>query len=69
MCASHTSEDLNTLQTSNVLVPARSTLARVFGLSPETEGFRATEGGSGSDLLLPLAVDTFEHSLLGLQSL
>lgn len=68
MCASHTSEDLNSANI-NLLVPARSTLARVFGLSPETEGFRATEGGSGPDLLLPLAVDTFEYSLLGLQSL
>lgn len=53
----------------NSLVPARSTLARVLGLPAEAKGFRATEGGRSPNFLLPLAVDAFEHSLLGLQSL
>lgn len=53
----------------NLLVPARSTLARIFRLSAETEGFRATEGGRSPNFLLPLAVNTLKHSLFGLQSL
>lgn len=53
----------------NSLVPARSTLARIFGLPAEAESFRATEGGRSPDFLLPLAVYTLEHSLFGLQSL
>lgn len=53
----------------NLLVPAWSTLARIFRLPAEPEGFGATEGWRGPDLLLPLAVNTFKHSLLGLQSL
>lgn len=51
------------------LVPARSTVARVLGLPAETEGLGTTEGGRSPDLLLPLAVDSLEHSLLGLQGL
>lgn len=51
------------------LVPARSTLAGILGLSAQTKGFRATEGGRSPDLLLPLAVYALEHSLLGLQGL
>lgn len=68
MCTPH-SQDLQFCAASYSLVPARSTLARVFGLSPQTEGFGATEGGGGPDLLLPLAVDAFEHGLLGLEGL
>ena len=60
---------VSSMQTVNVLVPARSTLARILGLPAETEGFRATEGGRSPHFLLPLAVYAFEHSLLGLQGL
>lgn len=53
----------------NLLVPTRSTFARVLGLPAETQSFGATEGWRRPDLLPPLAVYTLEHSLFGLESL
>ena len=53
----------------DLLLPARGTLRGVLGLSAEAQGFGATEGWGGSNLLLPLAVDSFQNSLFGLQGL
>lgn len=51
------------------LVSAWSALPRVLRLPPQTQGLGPAEGWGGPDLLLPLAVDTLQHSLLGFKGL
>jgi len=51
------------------LVSAWSTLPRVLRLPPQTQGLGPAEGWGGPDLLLPLAVDTLQHSFLGFEGL
>lgn len=51
------------------LVSAWSALPGVLGLPPQTQGLGPVEGRGGPDLLLPLAVDTLQHSLLGFKGL
>lgn len=52
-----------------LLVPAGGALAGVLGLPPQAQGLGAAEGRRSPDLLLLLAVDTFENRLLCLQGL
>ena len=51
------------------LVSPRGALPRIFGLPPEPQCFGPPEGGRRPDLLFFVAVDTFQHCFLGLQSL
>lgn len=51
------------------LVSAWSAFPRVLGLPPQTQGFGPVEGRGSPDLLLLLAVDSLQHSLLGFQGL
>lgn len=51
------------------LVSAWSALPRVLRLPPQTQGLGPAEGWGGPDLLLPLVVDTLQHSLLGFKGL
>ena len=44
-------------------------LPGIFGLPPEPQCFGPPEGGLHLDLLFLVAVDTFQHCFLGLQSL
>ena len=50
-------------------VSPRGALPRIFGLPPEPQCFGPPEGGRRPDLLFFVAVDTFPHCFLGLQSL
>lgn len=54
---------------TNSLVPAWCTLPGVLGLPPQAQSLGPAESRAGPDLLLPVAMDSLQHGLLGLQSL